>query len=334
MGTSYSLPSKLAFLFLFSFSLLVVSSTSSANEETSDAIPSAPPSELYPEGLLQMSANSYFSPYAFVVDKSLRTLYVWKASDTGLELVSTYATDLGKRNGAKKARGDHRTPEGIYFLQEMKQGPELNFEEYGERAFTTDYPNFFDRRAGKTGDGIWLHAVPDKKSLQRGSRGCVVVRNDVIKKLTDFFVPTKTPLLIYDKVQYKPLPELKKSAGQVQKWLESWGNAWQSKDIDKYMSFYSEQFRSLDMNKEKWRAYKMRLNEVYSSISVAVEDPRFLVHKDEWIIKFLQRYRSDKVSDYGEKTLFIRSAEGQLLIEGEEWRAVDQKQMAMSAGSK
>jgi len=65
---------------------------------------------------------------------------------------------------------------------------------YGVHAFTTDYPNIFDLRKGKTGFGIWLHAIDESQTLERGSQGCVVVRNDTIKKLAQILRLEKHPL--------------------------------------------------------------------------------------------------------------------------------------------
>src|SRR5690606_32755049 len=101
-------------------------------------------------------------------DKANRTLTLWEQKDSVPRLVDAFPMDMGKREGDKTVLGDHRTPEGIYFFVEKYEGPTLNFEEYGIRAFPLDYPNFFDKVLGKTGSGIWLHSIPDTKSLRRG----------------------------------------------------------------------------------------------------------------------------------------------------------------------
>ncbi len=139
--------------------------------------------ETFPLPLVHVPNNQAFSQFIFLVDKSKRLMRVFENQGSGVIQVDEYPTDIGKNDGNKTKKDDHKTPEGIYFLQKKLTQPEIPFETYGEVAFTTDYPNFFDRFESKTGSGIWLHAIPDKVPLTRGSRGCVVVRNNVIKKL-------------------------------------------------------------------------------------------------------------------------------------------------------
>jgi murein L,D-transpeptidase YafK len=276
-----------------------------------------------PSGLVQLPQRSrYYSPYAFVVDKTARTLAVWQQTTQGLNLVAQFPADLGKNNADKRFKGDHATPEGIYFLQERLEGANLDFNLYGKRAFTTDYPNFFDRMEGKTGYGIWLHAVPDKVPLTRGSRGCVVVRNEAILGLSQYVTLGRTPLLIHGKTDLIPPSELEKTTQSLSLWLEGWRSAWEAKKIDDYISAYSEEFKALQMNRSQWRDYKASLNEKYKSIQVRISRPAIFADRNHAVIRFLQEYTSDQHSDFGEKVLWLKKdSAGQFHIVGETWTA-------------
>src|SRR5690606_35402957 len=118
--------------------------------------------------------SNYCSPHVFIVDKKERVLSIWEETAMGLQRIAAYPTDIGKNVKDKQILGDKATPEGIYFMLEKYEANSLDYQTYGSRAFTLDYPNFFDRMEKKTGSGIWLHAVPDTVSLRRGSRGCVI----------------------------------------------------------------------------------------------------------------------------------------------------------------
>lgn len=275
---------------------------------------------LIPSGLVQLPPSSrYYSSYAFVVDKKARLLTVWHQTGTGLEKVVTYPADLGKNQGPKLKRDDHKTPEGMYWLLERLEGANLDFKLYGKRAFTTDYPNFFDRLEGKTGSGIWLHAVPDEVPLTRGSRGCVVVRNDSILDLTQYVRLGRTPILIQDNIDTIHPDQLKKNTAALMQWLETWRSAWEAKQIDAYMANYSNDFRGLKMNKEQWRAYKTKLNETYKQITVRISKPAILADRDRAMIRFLQEYTSDQHADFGEKILFLKKEGESFRIVGETW---------------
>jgi murein L,D-transpeptidase YafK len=274
-----------------------------------------------PAGLIQLPASSkYYSSYAFVVDKKHRTLSVWQQTGLGLKEVACYPADLGKNAGDKRGAGDAKTPEGIYFLQTKLDGPGLDFSKYGKRAFTTDYPNFFDRNEGKTGSGIWLHAVPDNVALTRGSSGCVVVRNDVILDLTQYVRLGRTPLLIQESTELLDAKDINKRTTDLSQWLENWRVAWETKNLDAYMAAYGDDFRSMKMDKAKWRKYKAGLFDQYKQIQVRLSKPAILADRDRVVVRFLQEYTSDQHADFGEKALFLKhDANGSYHIVGEQW---------------
>lgn len=263
----------------------------------------------YPEGLISISPRSEFSKHIFMVDQTRRILRVYQY-DNGLpRLVQEYPSDLGKRAGEKRRENDHRTPVGIYFLEQKKSQPEIPFSLYGSIAFTTDYPNIFDRRDAKTGSGIWLHAVPDDVPLTRGSRGCVVVRNDVIKELSPFVHLKQTPLVIYDSMKEVGLADYQKQRAKYQEFVETWRNAWEKEDIETYIKFYDPTFFNADMNYAQWYAHKKRLKGFYKFIEVQFSEPLILRNRDMVVIRMLQHYKSNLHSDFGEKTIHAHYSE-------------------------
>lgn len=292
--------------------------------------------EQIPSVLLRLGEGQHLSDTAFVVDKSQRKLTVWKSNGTSITKQAEYPSDLGKFAGPKIQRGDKRTPEGVYFLLDKLEGPGLNFKEYGVRAFTTDYPNLFDRRDGKTGDGIWLHAIPDEVGLDRGSRGCVVVRNEHILQLSPFVKLGQTPVIVLDTVEYVNESTSQKISREVEEFVEIWRRSWESEDIATYISFYDESFESNRMNKARWERYKKGLNERYQKISVSFSKPVAFEHKGQIILRTLQKYQSDAVQDFGEKTLFIIRKDGKLKIVAEDWKPVAQTEalLALVSSSK
>ncbi len=288
-------------------------------EKKADPQASPPPKGMVPAALVQIPMGNFYSPYAFLVDKSKRTLSIWKTKGDGFEFVIAYPTDIGKNSGDKFILGDKKTPEGIYYFQERFEGSRLDFNEYGSRAFTMDYPNFFDQMDKKTGSGIWLHAVPDTKSLWRGSRGCVVVRNNIIQELSPYITLAKTPIIVQEEVSFISPAEAQKNKQQLNQLITEWKASWESKNTEQYINFYGEAFKSMGMGKKQWERYKANLNGKYKFIQVRVEKLKLIVHQDEAIARFLQVYESDQNSDFGEKTLYLRKEGDQFKIVGETW---------------
>jgi murein L,D-transpeptidase YafK len=283
-----------------------------------------PPDGLVPDNILVIGNAAFHPPYIFIADKATRTLSIWSHDGDTPKLVDAFPMDIGKNSGDKVARDDAKTPEGIYFIQDRREMSKTNYDLYGLRAFTLDYPNFFDRFAGKSGSGIWLHAIPEYKSLLRGSKGCVVVRNEIIQKLTPMVAVRRTPVIILDKVNYVTPEELHRQGDAAKNWLEKWRSAWENKDLDHYMENYAENYqgvyKKLKMTKEQWRNYKGFLNKQYKTIHVGVKDPVIIARKDEAIIHFVQDYKSAGINDSGEKTLYVkRTADGNFQILTEIW---------------
>lgn len=275
--------------------------------------------ELYPADLLQISNTEAFSKYVFLVDKNTRKLLVFEHNGETIKKIDEVPADIGKNGGNKTKRDDHKTPEGIYFFEKRLSPPEIPFEQYGKLALTLNYPNLFDVRENKTGSGIWLHSIPDTVPLTRGSRGCVVIRNDVLEKIAGYVKLKETPIVIYDKLEYIKKEEHDQRRKELGQYIQSWKEAWESMDLDRYMNFYSEDFKSAGFNFRTWKNHKKRLKNTYKYIKVTLSQPFLLLHKNQLIIKTLQKYESDGHTDYGVKTIHALNTNGKYKIISEEW---------------
>jgi len=293
-----------------------------------DPVVVQPPKGMLPRPLVGLTNSS---PYALLVDKSLRTMTVWKWTGDQPILVASYPTDIGRNNGDKLAEGDRRTPEGVYFFLSKREKSELDVNTYGIRAYTTDYPNYFDRLEKKTGTGIWLHAVPDNQTLWRGSKGCVVVRNKVMDDLVPYITLKSTPMVVESKVEYLTPEQWQSERSKILAWVEKWRSAWETKDIDKYISYYKDNFSSMRMNKARWKKYKSILAENYKYIKVGLENVQVFKHQDKFMFRFLQKYESDRKQDFGEKFLYVQDNQDGMGIVGEEWVPKNQANLAATS---
>ncbi len=275
-----------------------------------------------PSSLISFGHSHYYSPHALVVNKKNRTISVWENKSGQIIKLAEYPSDFGKNAGTKLASGDARTPEGIYFLEKMMEGKSLDFKQYGVRAFTTNYPNLFDQRAGKTGDGIWLHAIPDTLTLERGSRGCVVVRNKTIQDLSPYIKLGSTPIIIHNDLKVVPTSQVQKRATEISTLLEGWRRAWETKSMDSYIEYYGDEFNSMNMDRQQWKDFKQNLAKKYENIKVQLSQPMIFEFEDQIIVRQLQKYRSDMHEDFGEKTLYLKSKDGRMQIVAEYWTEV------------
>ncbi len=96
-----------------------------------------------------------------------------------------------------------------------------------------------------------------------------------------------------------------KDKKQIMDFVESWRQAWVSKNIDAYISFYDTTFVSGGKNLAQWRAHKERLNKTYAFIAVTISNPKVNWTAEGATVSFRQEYRSDRYHATGPKILFL-----------------------------
>ncbi|MFN3453604.1 MAG: L,D-transpeptidase family protein [Pseudobdellovibrio sp.] len=278
--------------------------------------------QLFPSEILQISDDERIKASVLLADKQERKIYFFENNANISSATESYEIDIGKNDGPKTKRDDKKTPEGIYLLLEKITPPEIPFDLYGSMAFTTDYPNVFDKFENKTGSGIWLHSVPDTVPLNRGSRGCVILRNENIAKVSDRISLKKSYLIINAQSKWISPEAHAMELKKISDWINNWQNQWQNQDLENYIKLYSDDFASPGFNKKSWLKHKEKLKSLYSNITVTLSKPSIFHLKDQYIVKFIQTYSSDKYQDIGIKTLYLLEEKNQIQVLREEWAAV------------
>ncbi len=316
------------FYLFFSSFLILGFSASAGSTETLKTDKSV--AAIYLSEVLQISDDPLLQSTILVADKKSRNLYVFDPSKNVL-VPEKYEIDIGKNDGDKTQRDDKKTPEGIYALETKKTQPEIPYEMYGSMAFTTNYPNIFDKADNKSGSGIWLHSVPDNVPLNRGSRGCVVLRNDNLKKVEPQIKLNKSFLIINNSVTALPQSEYIAKKQRILDWVERWKASWQAQDFETYIKLYSDKFTAPPkFNKKSWLEHKLRLKEKYKFVNVGLGSPHIFNQKKKYVLRFFQNYESDGHKDRGLKSLYVVDEGGEFKILREEWVEVQESSLQSS----
>jgi murein L,D-transpeptidase YafK len=130
--------------------------------------------------------------YLILIEKDLQRLRVLEFDD-GLKVVAEYFSATGENFGIKEVKGDSKTPEGVYFITQIFRDDEITI--FGDKAFHLDYPNFFDRKAARNGDGIYIHGT-NKELLPNSTNGCVTLANSDLDDLEKYLNQVVTPVVI------------------------------------------------------------------------------------------------------------------------------------------
>jgi len=100
----------------------------------------------------------------------------------------------------------------------------------------------------------------------------------------------------------------------------AWGQAWQNRDIDRYMSFYSPVFRSKRLDYQGWQKQKAQAFKKAKNIRVEISDLWVFIEGQRATASFVQRYYDQNVLDISEKTLILVPANDTWKIVSEEWK--------------
>ncbi len=248
-----------------------------------------------PEPFVQLSPQVRF---AIAVDVSRSRLYVLENAPMGPRRVMDMYATIGASGSGKAKEGDKRTPVGVYNILSAIERDKLS-DFYGEGAFPLDYPNVLDRRAGKSGFGIWIHGVPKETFARapRSSEGCIVISNEDLKTLTPYIQPGSTQIAIADSINWVPAAQVSKEEHGLRRAIESWRIDWESRDLNRYIDHYANTFFSDKVSSlDEWRVVRRSVTEQKNSVAVNLNNltiAQLPSSQDIVLVMFDQSYKSD-----------------------------------------
>jgi len=244
------------------------------------------------------------------------SLHAWPEKHEKALNLRQFKIAIGKELGDKMVEGDNRTPEGIYFTQQIIDGATLPAK-YGPRAIPINFPNPMDRLNRKTGYGIWLHGVENNSRVEEANvtEGCVAFYNEDIMQLAYWLKPFQGVVLIADNIEEANRPE---DLDSLRKATYDWIDAWSERDMDRYISHYDQNFTDAGRDRQAYKTYKSNVFRSYREMHVKMADIRVIAHPSYAISMMNQDFRGDKrfVSN-GRKILYWTRDQ-----ETQEWRII------------
>ncbi|MFO7603543.1 MAG: L,D-transpeptidase family protein, partial [Gammaproteobacteria bacterium] len=283
------------------------------------------PETLVPRQLLKLGQSV---DKAILVEKATHRLYVYQRQPDHKPPVKVYDyyISTGRSVGDKNERGDLRTPEGVYFVTSWIPNSKLP-DKYGVGAFPVNYPNEWDRRLGKTGDGIWLHGTESRfySRPPLDSEGCVVLSNIDLDFIQREITPGVTPVIIAERLDWVDVGEWQQQQQGVLGAIERWRQDWESLDVNRYLANYAEDFWAQGHNFVSWSQRKKHLAMTKTYQKVHISDLSLLAYprsehtdKEMVVARFKQQYRSNNFQSDAEKRLYLTRDQGdwRILYEG------------------
>lgn len=254
--------------------------TSNAGASSSD--------DLVPAALIRIPASV---SSVFVAEAGTANLHRFVQSDDGIEHADSYYMSIGQAGAGKQRSGDKRTPLGVYFVTEQLDTSRLH-EKYGATAFPLDYPNAWDLRAERTGDGIWVHGV-DPNGGQRPTRdteGCIALQNDDLIALAGEFIDNVTPVVVLRELRFAGHDDNEKLRHELEASVARWAEGQAQGDLHAYLSSYDTSFRRWGLTLDEWMSL-VTSSSAQRAINAVEVDELLLLRYPEEDDLFLSRFR-------------------------------------------
>jgi len=236
----------------------------------------------------------------FVDVKSSR-LFAFSNNEGRLKYISDYYISVGKKGYGKKYEGDKKTPIGTYFIDKKitSKLPDL----YGVGAYSINFPSAYDRINNFTGSGIWIHGTPSTTYSRppQSSDGCIVLSNDDIKELAYILKEPGTPVIIsdtgLDNISAREELDINTTELEILTRMEGWKSSWEEKNINNYLSYYSEAAKYNSDNYPKWTAHKINILKKTKDLRINIKDISIFEYpgnnRELMLVKFKQVYSSN-----------------------------------------
>lgn len=258
-----------------------------------------------------------------IADTQSATLHRFSRTESGIVNIEQRYMSIGQNGVGKKRAWDRKTPLGIYFITEQLDMSNLD-PKYGIAAYPLDYPNAWDRHMQRTGDGIWLHGVDEIGSTRppRDTDGCLALPNDDLLSLANILDPLVTPVIVTRELIWSTPDELEVIRTELRFALELWRRSLENRDLQAFLSLYSDDFRYRELDKDAWASNHLVEFEAQDLESVNIGDVLLVADPEEpglYLSRFIQEFVSATGTVVTTKRLYwLRRGDNfwQILAEG------------------
>lgn len=152
-------------------------------------------------------------------------------------------------------------------------------------------------------------ATARQDAIPAGGRTIPDARNDANMAAPTVTAQNERPA--GDSVVAESLPQITKDAATSI--IDQWESAQNKRDFPSYKALYSPAFRgkktiqgkgTVEMGYVAWMADRGKMSN--NLLNVVAENPSTLIEGDIAVVKFVQRFRSERHCDYGDKTIHVK----------------------------
>ncbi len=282
-----------------------------------------PAPDLIPKDIVLLSDKQ---KYVIVQDMSLNRLFVFENRKGTPYLIKDFYASHGQGGVNKKRQGDKKSPVGVYFTTGRLLDENLP-QRYGAGALPLNYPNAWDYRNKRTGNGIWLHGSPvDTYSRPPlASLGCLSLTNPDFQEV-DELVKSGTPMILGENLKWINRSQWKEQQVDMIAAVKGWEKDWESLDYNRYIENYATNFSDGKSSYKAFAEHKKRVNSSKSFIDINLKDLSIYTYPDTdlMVVSFNQQYKSSNYKGEGLKRQYWQKKSNiwKIAYEGEPSRGI------------
>ena len=233
----------------------------------------------------------------FISETSTSSFHRFDRSSGTVEHSGSFYMSIGRQGPGKERPGDRRTPLGVYFVTEQIDTTKLH-DKYGVTAFPLDYPNAWDLRADRGGDGIWVHGIdPDgSKRRERDTDGCIALPNEDLTLLAAEFRNNVTPVLVMREVNWVSKGSNAALRAELENSVAQWAASKATGDLYSYLSLYDEDFVRWGMDKTEWSSFSLQTESLRGIRQVKVRNLLLVGYPEEQDV-YLSRFQQQVTAE-------------------------------------
>ena len=258
-----------------------------------------------------------------VAETGTSTLHRFTRVDGMLRRAESSYMSIGENGVGKERAWDRRTPLGIYFINDRLDTSRMH-DRYGVLALPLDYPNAWDLRRERTGDGIWLHGVDPNggKRPPLDTDGCLALPNDDLLALDPYVQMLVTPVIITRELDFIPEEARGEIREKLLESMEQWSDSFRDGRWQAYFELYAEDFSFRGLPRDRWQAYRIGAAATRPLEDFMIDDVIVLADPEEPDL-FLSRFRQSITDAQGtirttKRLYWRREADGSFRIVAED----------------